>query len=282
MSWNLPQLWIVATPLGNPGDLSPRAKEVLEAVDVVLAEDTRRAGLLCQRCGVKAKSFSSLHEHNEVARVPQLVERLQAGERMALISDAGLPLVADPGYRLVKACRENAIEISVVPGPCAAVTGLAGSGIAPQPFVFLGFFPRTVADCEKMLAPFTHVPATLIFYERKDRLAKSLAVAHAMLGPREVCIARELTKTHEEYRLGRLEDGIPPSPKGLELLGEITVIIGPPEQTARMDSPAIYALIEQERQLGGSPRDIAKRVQAQASGWTVKAIYAMMTARSQS
>ena len=138
MSLTSPKLWVVATPLGNPGDLSPRAREVLEGADMVLAEDTRRAGLLCQRCGVKAKRFMSFHDHNEESKLDEVLGLLNGGRTLALISDAGLPLVADPGYRLVRACRAAGIPVSVVPGPSAPVTALAGSGIAPQPT----FLPR--------------------------------------------------------------------------------------------------------------------------------------------
>ena len=234
MSLTSPKLWVVATPLGNPGDLSPRAREVLEGADMVLAEDTRRAGLLCQRCGVKAKRFMSFHDHNEESKLDEVLGLLNGGRTLALISDAGLPLVADPGYRLVRACRAAGIPVSVVPGPSAPVTALAGSGIAPQPFAFLGFLPRSRSDQEKTLAPFANLALTLIFFERKDRLSETLSVAHAVLGPRELCIARELTKTHEEYLLGRLEDGVP---AGVELLGEITVVVGPAEAGGRGVSP---------------------------------------------
>ena len=273
---NSPKLWVVATPLGNPGDLSPRAREILEAADIVLAEDTRRAGLLCQRCGITARRFMSFHDHNETEKLKEVLEVLKSGQTLALISDAGLPLVADPGYRLVRACRAEGISVSVVPGPSAPVTALAGSGIPPQPFVFLGFLPRSRADREKTLAPFATLQLTLVFFERKDRLSETLSVAHAVLGSREYCIARELTKTHEEYRLGRLEDGIPSG----ELLGEITVVIGPPETgSVETDRDTVLALIEEERNAGGSPREVARRVQTRTTGWTVKAIYAMLSAR---
>ncbi len=271
-----PNLWVVATPLGNPGDLSPRAREVLEAADLVLAEDTRRAGLLCRRCEITVRRFMSFHDHNEEDKLEEVLELLRSGRMLALISDAGLPLVADPGYRLVRACRAEGIPVSVVPGPSAPVTALAGSGIPPQPFAFLGFLPRSRADREKTLAPFSNLQLTLIFFERKDRLAETLSVAHAVLGPRELCIARELTKIHEEYLTGRLEDGVPPG----ELLGEITVVVGPPEAgSAETDRDTVLALIEEERRSGGSPRDVARRVQTRTTGWTVKAIYAMLSAR---
>ena len=201
---------------------------------------------------------------------------LDEGRTLALISDAGLPLVADPGYRLVRACRAAGIPVSVVPGPSAPVTALAGSGIAPQPFAFLGFLPRSRSDQEKTLAPFANLALTLIFFERKDRLGETLSAAHAVLGPRELCIARELTKTHEEYILGRLEDGVP---AGVELLGEITVVVGPAEAGGVTDREEVLSLIAEERELGGSPRDVARRVQTRTTGWTVKSIYALLSAR---
>ena len=270
---NSPQLWVVATPLGNPGDLSPRAKEVLESVDTVLAEDTRRAGLLCQRCGVQARRFASYHNHNEEARLPELLERLHAGEHMALISDAGLPLMADPGYRLVKACREQDVRVSVVPGPSAPVTALAGSGIAPQPFVFFGFLPRSRGDISKSLSPFINLPLTLVFFERKDRLNATLALAAELLGPREVCVARELTKTHEEYIRLNLADAANLAP----LLGEITVIIGPPLGTSRSAEAEVLAQIAQAAPDGDSPRALAKRVNKLVQGWNTQQVYALIS-----
>lgn len=283
MSSISPILWIVATPLGNPGDLSPRARAVLEEADIILAEDTRRAGLLCERCGVRPRRFMSFHDHNEEGRVGAVLAELGAGKRLALISDAGLPLVADPGYRLVRACRTAGIPVSVLPGPSAPVTALAGSGIAPQPFAFLGFLPRERGEREKTLAPFATLGITLVFFERKDRLEGTLAVARAVLGEREVCIARELTKTHEAFVCGRLlpdgrvldREGQARSVDGL--LGEITVVIGPPEGESAADRETVLSLIAEERDRGGSPRDVARRVQLRARGWTVKAIYAMMT-----
>ncbi len=273
MPMSATRLWIVATPLGNSGDLSPRAREILESADFVLAEDTRRAGLLCQRCDVTVRRFVSFHDHNEADKLSAVLERLQAGETAALISDAGLPLIADPGYRLVRACREAGLGASVIPGPCAPVTALAGSGIAPQPFVFFGFLPRSRAEQEARLAPFAALPVTLVLFERKDRLLETLRTAHAVLGDREVCVARELTKTHEEYRSGRLSE-----PAAFDaLLGEITVVIGPPEQTETTTREDVLALIAEERSRGGTPRDAARRVQLRTTGWTVKQIYTLMS-----
>ena len=269
-------LWIVATPLGNPADLSPRAREVLESADIVLAEDTRRAGLLFQHCEIAPKKFVSFHDHNENEKLEEVLELLRKGKTLALVSDAGMPLVADPGYRLVRACRKEGLSVSVVPGPSAPLVALAGSGIPPQPFVFLGFMPRDRADKEKMLAPFARLQLTLVFFERKDRLADTLDAARAVLGPRELCIARELTKIHEEYILRRLEDSTPVG----DLLGEITVVIGPAETgTSQTDRDTVLAMLDEERAAGGTPREIARRVQVRTTGWTVKAIYTMLSAR---
>ena len=274
-----PRLWVVATPLGNPGDLSPRARQVLESVDVVLAEDTRRAGLLCQRCGVKVRRFFSFHDHNEEARSAEILRWLAGdaenpGQTAALISDAGTPLMADPGYRLVRACREAGIKVSMIPGPCAPVAALMAAGLPPQPFTFLGFPPRDRAAQEALFASFATVPSTLAFFERKDRLHATLAVAHSVLGPRALAVARELTKTHEEFILGRLEESgnIPQ-----DLLGEITVLIGPPEQNARTPREDVLTLLSEESARGGKPRDVARRVQARVTGWTGKEIYLLTT-----
>lgn len=267
------QLLIVATPLGNPGDLSPRARESLSQAEAVLAEDTRRAALAFSRWGLPSPRLISLHDHNEAAKLDEIIARLQAGAKLALISDAGMPILADPGYLLVRACRAASIPVSVIPGPCAPVTALAGSGIAPQPFVFFGFLPRKNSDQEACLAPYAQLPVTLVFFERKDRLAHTLELAARLLGPREVCLARELTKTHEEYRHFRLEA----LPDLDNILGELTVIIGPPEQLCRSSREEVEALIAEESPRGGPPRQIARRVQSRVSGWTSREIYALIS-----
>lgn len=279
MSWNSTPatdapgtLWVVGTPLGNPGDLSPRARRCLEEADAVLAEDTRRAGLACARWGVEVKRLVSLHDHNESRKMNGVLDMLRHGQTLALISDAGMPVLADPGYLVVRACREAGLPVSVVPGPCAPVTALAGSGIPPQPFVFFGFLPRKQADQEAALAPYARVPATLVFFDRKDRLAETLATAFRLLGPREACLARELTKIHEEYLRFRL-DAIPPLDN---LLGEVTVVLGPPEHQECSSREEVEKLIAEEQPKGGAPREVARRVQARVTGWTTGEIYSML------
>jgi 16S rRNA (cytidine1402-2'-O)-methyltransferase len=265
-------LWLVGTPLGNPGDLSPRARQCLEEVEAVLAEDTRRAGLACRRWGARPHRLISLHEHNEDRKRALVLDMLRRGQSLALISDAGMPVLADPGYLLVRACREADLPVSVIPGPSAVLTALAGSGIPPQPFVFLGFLPRGYADREQRLEPYARLSVTLICFERKDRLADTLAVAHRLLGPREVCLARELTKTHERYWNFRLEN----PPDCTHVLGEVTVVIGPPEQRIRSLRSDVEAVIAEELPFGGAPREVARRVQSRVTGWTSGEIYSML------
>ena len=151
-------LWIVATPLGNPGDLSPRAREVLAGADLILAEDTRRAGLLCSQCNIPARRFLSFHDHNESERQEEVLRLLRQGQNLALVSDAGTPLLADPGYRLVRACRAEGLPVSPVPGPSAPVTALSAAGIPPLPYTFLGFLPRDAAGRRATLSAFARTP----------------------------------------------------------------------------------------------------------------------------
>lgn len=276
MSLNSGRLWVVATPLGNPGDLSPRAREVLGSVDGILAEDTRRAGMLLARCGVSPAPFTSLHEHNEEARLPQTLAWLREGKQLALVSDAGTPLLSDPGYRLVRACREAGVRVSPVPGPSAPVAALSASGLPPYPFVFLGFPPRRTAEREEFFLAYARLFVTLIFFERKDRLAATLETAFCLLGPRQACIARELTKTHEEFIHFSLDrrDELP-----AELLGELTVLVGPPLGGVKTPSADLDRIIAEEANRGGKPREVAGRAHKRVSGWSGKEVYRRMRER---
>ena len=183
-----------------------------------------------------------------------------------------MPVLADPGYALVAACRKENIPVTVIPGPCAPVTALAGSGIPPQPFVFLGFLPRRLSDIENAIAPFASAPCTLVFFERKDRIEETLKSLRHLLGCRQVCLARELTKTHEEYIFFNT-DAVPHLDG---LLGELTVIVGPPDKTTRTGREEVERLIAEEMPGGGKPREIARRVAARVLGWTISDIYALV------
>lgn len=269
-----PRLWVVATPLGNAGDLSPRAAEILARAEIILAEDTRRAGQLFKRLGIeRSGELISFFEHNEEKRLPRVMGLLEEGRELAMISDAGTPLLSDPGFRLVRACREQGIPVSPVPGPSAPLAALSACGLPPLPFSFLGFPPRGESRMHRFFEIHRDTGATLVFFERKSRLAASLQAAHEALGDREFCIARELTKDFEEFIYGRLGalQGV-----DTDLRGEITVVVGPAASTGPADEAEVLRLVEQEREAGGKPKEIARRVAGRVQGWTAKAIYALM------
>lgn len=267
------RLFIVATPLGNTADFSPRAAQVVESADVVLAEDTRRTGLLLKHLGIAAKRLVSFHEHNEEARLPQVLAMLAEGLDVAQVSDAGTPLVADPGYRLVQAAREAGYAVSPVPGPSAILAALCAAGLAPYPFSFLGFPPRSASEARALFARFGATGATLVFFERKNRLGATLAAALEVLGDRDCVICRELTKTFEEFLPGRLADF---AGKDLELLGEVTVVVGP-GGAVRTEAAEAAAVVAEETAAGGRPKEVARRALSRLSGWTLKEVYAMVT-----
>ncbi|MDR2820210.1 MAG: 16S rRNA (cytidine(1402)-2'-O)-methyltransferase [Desulfovibrio sp.] len=270
-----PRLWVVATPLGNPGDFSPRARNTLETADAVLAEDTRRASRLFAGIDIRVKRLLSFYEHNEKERQENALQMLRDGQTLAIISDAGTPLLADPGYRLVRACRKEGIQVSPVPGPSAPAAALCAAGIPPIPHTFLGFLPRDIAGRKALFAAFAHTPGSIVFFERKNRLKESLALAHRVLNARDLAICRELTKINEEFILTRLEEyeTLPDN-----FLGEITVIIGPPESTERAQREEVLRLLEAQAFPDEKPRDTARRIQYAAQGWSTKEIYALITA----
>ena len=268
-------VFIVATPLGNPGDVSPRAAEVLATAGTVLCEDTRRTGLLLKTLGLTARRLVSFHEHNEEARLPQVLAMLAEGQDIALVSDAGTPLLADPGYRLVRAAREAGYAVSPVPGPSAILAALSAAGLAPYPFSFLGFPPRTASEARELFARFGATGATLVFFERKTRLRATLEAALEALGDRDCVLCRELTKTFEEFLPGTLAGF---AGRDLELLGEVTVVVGP-GRAARSSEEEAARVAAEEAAAGGKPREVARRAATRLSGWTVKEVYAMLGSR---
>lgn len=190
-------LYVVATPIGNLGDLTTRAREVLGAVDAICAEDTRHTRQLLGALGIE-RPLLALHEHNEAEMAWKLVERLKAGDRLALVSDAGTPLVSDPGYRLVREVRAAGLKVVPVPGACAAIAALSVAGIPSDRFCFEGFLPAKSSARRERLAALSREPRTLVFYESSHRIEESLADLVAMFGPdREAVLARELTKLFE-------------------------------------------------------------------------------------
>lgn len=267
-----PRLWVIATPIGNIDDLSPRAREILASTDLILAEDTRRANMLLRNCGIRPKRMISFFDHNEEQRQEDVLKRLRGGENVAIVSDAGTPLLADPGYRLVRACRAIGLPVSPVPGPSAPVAALSAAGLPPLPFSFLGFLPRSGNEQVRLFSLFANT-GTIIFFERKDRLKDSLATAFSVLGPREFAICRELTKTHEEFILGRLEN---PDLASHELPGEMTIIIGPEEISGKMPKDEAMLLLQAELEKGIKAKEAARLVKGQCTGWTSRELYALI------
>jgi 16S rRNA (cytidine1402-2'-O)-methyltransferase len=194
-------LYVVATPIGNLGDITLRALEVLRDVDLVAAEDTRHSGILLKHYKID-KSFISYHEHNEAMRTAQLVERLAAGENIALITDAGMPSLSDPGARLIRKCIERNLPYTIIPGVSAILTALVGSGFSLERFCFRGFLPVKGGQRERELRVAMERTETSIFFESPHRLVKTLTACSDIMPDRELCVARELTKKFEEFHRG--------------------------------------------------------------------------------
>src|SRR5215470_14169894 len=194
-------LYVVATPIGNLGDITLRALDVLKSVDLVAAEDTRHSGMLLKYFGIK-KALISYHEHNEAMRTSQLIERLAQGESIALITDAGTPGLSDPGARLVRECIKRELSFTVIPGPSAILNALVGSGFLTERFSFRGFLPIKRGQRERELRVAAERDEATIFFESPYRLIKSLTACVDIMPNRQLCVARELTKKFEEFRRG--------------------------------------------------------------------------------
>ena len=220
------QLTIVATPIGNLSDLSKRALEEIQTADVVACEDTRHTGRMLTRLGIR-RPLVSLHEHNERQRLPQLLERLSQGARVALVSDAGTPLLSDPGFLLVRAAIADGITVQTVPGPSAAIAALTVSGLPPYPFTFLGFPPRKSGKRRSFFRRHATLDHTLVVFESPHRLLATLEDLLAELGDRPASIARELTKLHEEVLRGSLSE-LAAILADRSLKGEYVIVLGAP------------------------------------------------------
>jgi 16S rRNA (cytidine1402-2'-O)-methyltransferase len=220
-------LFVVSLPIGNDGDLAPRAVEVLERVDLVLAEDTRRLHALEQRVGVTAARSTSYHDHNEAERVDGVLEQLRRGARVALVSDAGTPLFSDPGYVVVSRAVAEGIAVSPVPGPSAALAVLAACGLPVDRFVFAGFLPRRSAPRRQAVVELTRLGCAVVCYESAARLAATLADVAAVRPDWQVCLGREVTKVFEEFRRGTAAE-LAQAYAAEKPLGECTLVIAPP------------------------------------------------------
>ncbi|MDE2403405.1 MAG: 16S rRNA (cytidine(1402)-2'-O)-methyltransferase [Sphingomonadales bacterium] len=263
-----PGLYIVATPIGNLGDITLRAIETLKSVAAVACEDTRVTGKLLHHLGVKQK-LVRFDDHADAAAHERLLG-MAAVEAVALVSDAGMPLISDPGYRLVRLARERGVAVTVVPGACAAVSAVALSGLPSDRFLFAGFLPPKDKARRDVLAELAGVPASLVFYETAPRLGDALAAIGDVLAGREVAVARELTKLHEECRTGTAEAlaahyaAHPPR-------GEIVVVVAPPGETVASAEDA-DALLRAE--LAHAKPSQAAAAVARATGLDRKMLYA--------
>lgn len=226
----------MATPIGNLEDISLRALRVLKEVDLIACEDTRQTLKLLSRFEIR-KPLESYHEHNEMTRAPELVMRMEEGVRVALVSDAGTPVISDPGHRLVSLCLRHKIPVVPIPGPSAIVAALVACGLPSDEFTFAGFLPSRPGERRRKLQELAAEKRTLIFYEAPHRLEACLRDAREAFGNREAVVARELTKIHEEFVHGRLSDLLdrfreqPPR-------GEITLIIAPRDENAAFSAPS--------------------------------------------
>ena len=272
-------LVLVSTPIGNLGDLTLRARETLLAADLILCEDTRHTARLLSAIGAKVK-LQPLHEHNEDAAIPAVLARLREGRRIALVSDAGVPLISDPGYRLVRAALAEGLPVGAVPGANAAVTALVLSGLPPLPFLVLGFPPprqtaRRAAFGRLRGAERAGLAATLVWYEAPHRLGETLQDMAEAFGPRPAAVARELTKRFEEVRRGTLAELAAHYARNVAR-GEVTVVVAPPEQE---DDPEDLDERLRAALAGNSVKDAAALV-AVATGLPRKLVYGRALALS--
>jgi 16S rRNA (cytidine1402-2'-O)-methyltransferase len=268
-------LYLVGTPIGNVGDLSPRARHVLGHVQCIACEDTRRSGLLLHNLGIKS-SLVSFHEHNQSSRIPELLAALEAGEAIAVISDAGLPGISDPGEALVAAARAAGRTVICVPGPCAVTTALVSSGLPAGRFCFEGFLPPKATQRRSRLQELAAEPRTLVLFEAPHRLINLLEDLHAELGDRPIAVTRELTKRHEQ-QVGPCVSAALEHFRHNPPQGEFTIVLGgaatetaPPPSEADLQT-ALSTLVA-----SGLSRSDAARQLAQETGMARRELYALL------
>lgn len=267
------RLYVVATPIGNLEDITYRAVRILREVDLIACEDTRQTRKLLEHYGIQ-KPTVSYHEHNEAERAPELIERLNAGESIALVSDAGVPLISDPGYRLVRAAVDAAIAVEPAPGPSAALAALSAAGLPTDAFHFGGFLPSKPGQRVHALERLAEEQATLIFFEAPHRIVEALEAVEQVLGSRPVVVAREITKVHEEFLRGT------PAEVRAQLLardaikGEVTLLIGKATAPAAQDTPVAEAVEQLVR--NGAPRMDAIKQVARQRGLSKRDVYSQL------
>jgi 16S rRNA (cytidine1402-2'-O)-methyltransferase len=275
-------LYLVATPIGNLDDISPRALRTLQEADLIACEDTRHTAKLLTRYKIKTPRIS-YHEFNEEKRTRELTDRLKQGTSIALVSDSGTPLLSDPGYEIVSACRREGIRIIPIPGPTAAVAALTGSGLPTDSFFFAGFPPSRSSQRKQRLEQLASVQATLIFYESPHRILASLADMVAVLGNRQAAIARELTKIHEEFLYGSLPEILDLLGAREKIQGECVIVVdrAEPEPFQYEYPESIREHLAAEMEQTGLPRNEALKSVAKQRGIPRKRAYAMILEEKQ-
>jgi 16S rRNA (cytidine1402-2'-O)-methyltransferase len=268
-------LYLVGTPIGNLEDITLRALRILREADQVAAEDTRHTQKLMNHYEI-SRPLVSYHEHNEMTRAPELLIALEQGAKIALVSDAGMPLVSDPGYRLVTLCLRHQIPVVPVPGPSALLAALSASGLPNEEFLFVGFLPARSGERQRALERLRIEDRTIILYEAPHRIAESIAEALEILGDRPACLAREVTKLHEEFRRGKLS-ALATSLEERPARGEITLLIGPADPAdagAHVDSAqSLSERVEELIRQAKLDRKEALKLAAKERGLTRRAAY---------
>jgi 16S rRNA (cytidine1402-2'-O)-methyltransferase len=267
------RLYIVATPIGNLEDITYRAVRTLREADLIACEDTRQTRKLLEHYGIQ-KPTVSYHEHNEAERAAELIERLHAGESIALVSDAGVPLISDPGYRLVRAAVDAGIAVEPVPGPSAALAALSAAGLPTDAFHFGGFLPSKPGQRIHALEKLSEEQATLIFFEAPHRIVEALEAVDQVLGPRPIVVARELTKVHEEFLRGTPAEVRAQLGARDAIKGEVTLLIGKATAPAVTDTPVAEAVEQLVRK--GTPRMEAIKQVARKRGLSKRDVYGQL------
>ena len=266
------KLFVVSTPIGNLEDITLRAVSVLKDCDVIACEDTRTTKKLLIRYGIET-NLTSYHEHNEFEKSQKLLEELKEGKNVALVSDAGTPSVSDPGWRLVNLSIENKVEVVPVPGPSATLSALVVSGLPTDSFLFLGFFPKTAGKKKELLKNVKDYPYTLIFYESARRLSGTLSVLLEILGNRNICVAREMTKLYEEVIRGSVSEVISILSERDTVKGEVTVVLeGDREERKNISTEEAQEMLRAMKERGIVLSDAVRAV-CESSGASKNSIY---------
>ena len=264
-------LAVTATPIGNMGDISPRAQAVLSMADIIACEDTRHTGLLLSRLGITPKKLVAYHDHSQDHVTAGLIDAMASGQSVALVSDAGTPLISDPGYGLVSACIKAKIPVTPIPGASAVLSALAASGLPTDRFYFGGFLPQSAKKKQDLLKSLSVIPSTLVFYESPKRLTATLEVMAEIFPDRPAVVAREITKLHESFYYGTVES-LYQDLRDQNLKGEAVLMLGPVSDTIQISDQDVELRLQRALADGYSRRDAAAMI-ADQTGLAKKDVY---------